>query len=160
MIATGIPTLPPIFRRIVRAFPATKNSSEIQSSLQGLTFRVILYGWVACTLGWILMGLSLCAVVEAIPSSHSMPGWIEAAPIMVASVSLAVVTGFLSLIPGGLFVREYVLDQLLNKDFGSVVAIVAAVLLRVVWIVTELAVSGILYIAASRTGGRQKKDGP
>ena len=65
---------------------------------------------------------------------------------MTASVCLAVVAGFLSLIPGGLGVRELVLDELMAEPFGRTVALVSAVLLRLVWLMTELAISGILYV--------------
>ena len=56
------------------------------------------------------------------------------------------VAGFLSLIPGGLGVREAVLDQLLKQPFGPLYAFVVPILLRLVWLLTELVVSGILYI--------------
>ena len=50
-----------------------------------------------------------------------------------------------NLLPGGLGVRELVLDELMVEPFGRVAAIVSAVLLRLVWLVTELIISGILY---------------
>ncbi len=59
----------------------------------------------------------------------------------------AVVAGFLSFIPAGAVVREAVLLELLAPQLGEANALVAAVLLRVVWLVSELVVSGILYMS-------------
>ena len=66
-------------------------------------------------------------------------------PLYVASVSLAMVAGFLSLIPGGAVVRELVLAELMAPRFGDVVAVVSALLLRLTWLVAELVISAILY---------------
>jgi uncharacterized membrane protein YbhN (UPF0104 family) len=56
-----------------------------------------------------------------------------------------VVLGFLSFIPGGFGVREMVLLPLLAPAFGEAGALVAAILLRLEWLVSELLVSSILY---------------
>ncbi len=57
------------------------------------------------------------------------------------------VAGFLSLIPGGIGVRELIVIPLLQPHFGAVVAIISAILLRVSWMVAELLMAGILYVA-------------
>ena len=72
-------------------------------------------------------------------------------PLYTASVSLAVVAGFLSGIPGGAVVREGILWVLLARQFTQPVALVAAVFLRLVWLLSELIFSGILYVAGRRT---------
>jgi uncharacterized membrane protein YbhN (UPF0104 family) len=50
------------------------------------------------------------------------------------------------LIPGGLGVRDWILMTLLAPQYGAKVAIVSAVLLRMVWLLSEVAVSAILYV--------------
>ena len=66
--------------------------------------------------------------------------------------ALAMVAGFLSLIPGGAFIREMVLTELIAPQFGDMVALVSAVVLRLVWLGGELVISGILYFIHPRKG--------
>ena len=67
--------------------------------------------------------------------------------VAVGLLSLAMVAGFLSLLPGGVGVRELVVMTLISVQpaYGPVVAIVSAVLLRFSWLMAELLVSAILY---------------
>ena len=98
------------------------------------------------------MGLSLWAVLKSLPHRRAAgPLVSQLWPRLTASVSLAVVAGFLSLLPGGLGVRELVLDELMTEPFGAMVALVSAVLLRFVWLLAELMVSVILYIELGKT---------
>ena len=60
------------------------------------------------------------------------------------------VAGFISLIPGGLGVRDWILMTLLAPQCGAKVALVSAVLLRIVWLLSEVAVSAILYVDVLR----------
>jgi uncharacterized membrane protein YbhN (UPF0104 family) len=143
----GVPTLPPIFRRVVLTLQVKRINPHIEAALQGLDWRLTLWGWVSMSAGWCLMGLSLWAALQALP-----PGLAEAAPrsthlpLLTATVALATVAGFVSFIPGGLGVRELVVIPLLAPVYGDVAAIVAAVLLRLIWLLAELATSGILYL--------------
>ena len=63
------------------------------------------------------------------------------------AVALAIILGFVSLIPGGLGVRELVLIPLLAKvaGLGTFVELISAVVLRLVWLLAELILSGLLY---------------
>ncbi|MCA9266782.1 MAG: hypothetical protein KDA60_23165, partial [Planctomycetales bacterium] len=99
---------------------------------------------------WCGLGLSLWAALRALPFFATELSFLAYFGLLLAAVSLAMVAGFLSLISGGLGVREWVLDELLSPLFGDVVALSATLLLRVVWLVTELAVSGILYVVIRR----------
>jgi uncharacterized membrane protein YbhN (UPF0104 family) len=71
-------------------------------------------------------------------------------PVIGAAVALAMVAGFVSFIPGGLGVREVVVVPLLAPLYGNVVALVSAILLRLVWLLAELAMSGIVYFLPKR----------
>jgi uncharacterized membrane protein YbhN (UPF0104 family) len=66
-------------------------------------------------------------------------------PLHTAAVTLATVTGFVSFVPGGAVVREAVLTELMIPHLGGAVALLSAILLRLVWLVAELVISGILY---------------
>ncbi len=146
MLTAGIPTWPPIFRWIVRRLKIVKFEPDVERALSAFTVRLMGFGWMANMVGWIFLGLSLWAILKAIPMQPPLDSPLALLPRTTASVCLAVVAGFLSLIPGGLGVRELVLDELMAEPFGPTVAIVSAVLLRLVWLMTELAISGILYL--------------
>jgi uncharacterized membrane protein YbhN (UPF0104 family) len=146
MLLSGVPTWPPVFRFLVRRFRVSVVRPNVELALQGFSWRVMFLGWAANMLGWGIMGLSYWAVLRALPIDLTLDPWYELWPRLTASVSLAVVAGFLSLLPGGLGVRELVLDELMTEPFGSMVALVSAVLLRFVWLLAELTVSVILYI--------------
>jgi glycosyltransferase 2 family protein len=66
-------------------------------------------------------------------------------PVMIAAVALATISGFVvAVVPGGLGVREGVMMSLLAPALGRDRAVVAAVLLRLVWVVAELAAAVVL----------------
>ena len=144
MIAAGLPTLPPVFRRLAAWLPMRTGDDVAPVDLHRVSYRLIAGGWVALACGWVLMGLSLWATLRAL----EVPGAdaIGQLPLYTASVALAVVAGFLSLVPGGAVIRELILAKLLVPQFGETVAVVSAILLRLVWLLSESGVSGILYI--------------
>jgi uncharacterized membrane protein YbhN (UPF0104 family) len=68
--------------------------------------------------------------------------------IMTASAALAIGAGFVSLIPGGLGVREFVFIMMLGPIFSSDVlgSVITPAILRVLWLVSEVVVAGILWM--------------
>lgn len=151
MLASGVPTLPPIFRQIVRMLRVGRIDAQVDDAIGGLRFPLMLWGWSTITAGWVLMGLSLWATLGAMPvlggTTYDVPPPLDQLPLLVASVALAMVAGFLSLLPGGVGVRDLLLITLLSGSYGQVTAIISAVLLRLVWLLSELLVSGILVMA-------------
>jgi uncharacterized membrane protein YbhN (UPF0104 family) len=89
------------------------------------------------------MGLSLWAVLKSVPAATA---GIDHIPLVTATVAMAMVAGFVSFVPGGLGVREVVVIPLLAPVYGHAVAIVSAILLRLVWLAVELMASGVLYV--------------
>lgn len=159
MLAAGLPTLPPVFRRLAHQVTSRRAAAEV--CLEGVTFRLMLAGWFGNLLGWGLMGLSLWAAVRALGVGEA--GSLALLPVFTASVALAVVAGFLSLIPGGALVRELVLAQVMVPVVGQAAALLSAVVLRLVWLVSELAISVILYglgMLASPSSQASKSDAP
>lgn len=144
-LSIGLPLLvlaaPRIFPRLAMAvsvpFPGVG-----REALPGFSAGLLLEGLAWSLLGWTLLGLSLVATVQAIdPGSLPASGW----PPAVAAVALATVAGFLvAIFPGGLVIREAVLTAALGPTLGAEPAIVAALVLRLVWVVAELACSGLL----------------
>ena len=134
----GLPLVSRIFNLIVKKLlppdPAA-GSAPLQASLGGF---VLLIG------GWWLHGLSLGLTIEAFTPgtlqwSH-WPGW-------TAGAALATVLGFVALFaPGGAGIREAVLMETLAPQLGSR-AVLAAGLLRIVWLAGELLAAGLFSIA-------------
>jgi uncharacterized membrane protein YbhN (UPF0104 family) len=147
MICAGVPTLPPVFRRIVGILGVRKFHADIGEVLHGLDFRLMLYGWVTVAIGWFLLGFSLWAVLRSIPSPEILAHPVALAdwPLTTACVALAMVAGFLSLIPGGIGIREAIVMALLAGPLGEGAAMVSAVLLRLVWLLAEVVLATILY---------------
>jgi glycosyltransferase 2 family protein len=144
MFCAGVPTLPPIFRRLVRMAGVRRVNPEIDVALAGLDARLMAFGWITVGLGWWLLGLSLWAVLKAI--AVPVPVTLQDVPLLTACVALAMVAGFLSLLPGGIGIREYVVMTLLAGPFGAGAAAVSAILLRLVWLLGELLLAGVLYL--------------
>ena len=78
--------------------------------------------------------------------------------LVLACVSLATVAGFVSLLPGGLGVRELVMIPLLGSRFGAPTALIAAVVIRIVWLASEVLVSAIMGSMSKRFVSKSKED--
>ena len=99
--------------------------------------------------GWGLLGLSTVAVVRAVSPGGVAPGlWL----LVSASVALATVAGFVvAVLPGGLGVREGVLMTTLTPALGQDTAVVAALALRLTWVVAEAAAAAVLTVVRPQT---------
>jgi hypothetical protein len=93
-----------------------------------------------------LLGLSQVAVVRAfVPAGTESVIGLGLVSVVIASVALATVAGFLvAVLPGGLGVREGVLMSVLAPAIGSDQAVIASLVLRLVWVVAELVAAAIL----------------
>jgi uncharacterized membrane protein YbhN (UPF0104 family) len=144
--AAGLPTLPPIFRRLVRFLQVRRANANIDVALDGLNFRLMFLGWSTMAVGWLFIGLSLWATLQATPAAvNQLTNPWHDIPLITACAALAMVAGFLSLIPAGLGPREWVIMTLLVPAYGPVAGIVSAVLLRLVWMGAEILFAGFLY---------------
>ena len=106
-------------------------------------------------LGWLLLGFSLWCTLRSVSAAGPyLTDLGHTLPLLTATVGLAMVAGFLSLIPGGLGVRDWILMTLLAPQYGAQLAVVSAVLLRIVWLLSEVVVSAILYVDVLRVRRR------
>ena len=106
--------------------------------------RLVAASLVLLVVGWSVHGLSLGLVLHAVGVPFDLADW----PLWTGAVALATSAGFLVLFaPGGLGVREGLLIEFLSAQaaIGPRQAIAAAVLLRIVWFVAEIAAAGSLY---------------
>jgi hypothetical protein len=146
----GIPILPGVFNwiaeRLARPFlPAGA------AELPRLGLSSLLGGLLQSSIGWMCLGTSLLTLLYAVrrdgEDAVRLP-WL----VCLAYVSLSYVAGFLTLpAPGGLGVREAIMQQLLADRLGgqlgdeaaATFAVVVVLLLRLVWTVTELSMAGL-----------------
>ena len=143
IIAAGLPIVPPVFRFIIRTLRIDRLSPKIGAAVENLDLRISLYAWLILPFSWLLVGFSLWSSIQLIGVDVSL----QEVPRLTACAGLAIVVGFLSMMPGGLGVREFVLItilQPLDPAFDASTTLVIAVVLRLVWLMTEAALTIIL----------------
>lgn len=144
MLVSGIVTWPPCFNWIASKLTRGRTSGVTY----GVDFSTMVFGWILLTAGWCINGFSLWLVVDSLPGTNLQIGHF---PVVLAAVTLATVGGFVSLLPGGLGVRELVMIPLLGSQFGATNALIAAILIRFVWLTAEFSSSGIIYLVTRLT---------
>ena len=150
MVCVGGPTLPPLYRRLVLFLGVRKINPNIDQALAGLDYRLMAYGWLRIAPGWFCFGLSLWATLRAIPETTSVAITLADWPFITVCYAMAILAGFIVMVPGGLGVREYVVMQVLAGPYGVGAAVVSAVLVRMVSLLTEVSCSGVLYLLKPR----------
>lgn len=151
-IALAIGTLPPILGPLGRLVLTVKPNWTVGHSLAFIGYRQFAMGWVVNIVVWSFLGLSFWATLRALLPAEQAP--LSGFPFYVAASALAMVAGFASLLPGGAFVREAVLIELLDPRYGAGTAVVAAIALRCVWLLSEVVISAILYPLGLRVWSR------
>jgi uncharacterized membrane protein YbhN (UPF0104 family) len=136
---------PPVFTRLagVISLPIPGVGPEALPRLSG---GLLMRGLLWSSLGWILLGLSQLAVVRAMDASAmARIPTLGLVPVVIAAVALATIAGFVvAVLPGGLGVREGVLMSALAPALGPDRSVVAALVLRLVWVAAELAAAAVL----------------
>ncbi len=144
VIAAAVPTVPPLFRVVLKRLNRGREKVVSWDAYDWSTFAA---GWLWMSGTWLLIGGAFAAIVYAIVPTAS------AADLLLASAAmgLAVVAGFVSLLPGGAGVRELILTAVLTPRLGPAAALTAALLARVVFLGVELAASAAAAIVLRRT---------
>lgn len=159
LVAAGLwavvsaPTNPAVFRRLVRYTGAGKLDPAMAEKLVHIRYRSLVTCWFEVATAWPLMGLSLWATARA-AGFHSRYGLLEEVAFCTASVAMSVVLGFLSFLPGGVGVRELALLELLTPMYQADGALIVSIVSRLVWVVAELMLAGVLYLSIVR--GRKR----
>jgi uncharacterized membrane protein YbhN (UPF0104 family) len=145
-LAFAFLVVPPLFGRLAGlvSLPIPGVGPE---DMPEITWRLLARGLFWSAVGWVLLGLSQLAIVRALdPDGTRALLALGLWPVVIASVALATVAGFVvAVLPGGLGVREGVLMSTLAPVLGSDQAVVASLLLRLVWVVAELAAAAIFF---------------
>jgi uncharacterized membrane protein YbhN (UPF0104 family) len=152
LAATALPVSPPALKFLLPKLQRGVPAATITAWKQRISWGLYLRGWVMLSVGWLLNGFGLMFVLQSLPSSQvsGSDGWTLYVSAT-GACALAVVAGFLSLLPGGAGVREVVLSVVLSPVVGPVAALCAALWMRLVWIGTELLV--VLLLLLPRTLG-------
>jgi len=171
-IVASLPTLPPVMSRITKYLFQKKNGLAESSSATGdgnseesaeaagyrnvqqNVWRLFFIGWFLSIVTWCLIGFSFSCVIMAIPTGEILPPPLMLFAIATAAISLAVVLGFASLIPGGAGVRELVLASILGIMITPTHGLLAAVLIRGIHIFTEavIAVGCWIWLRGNKIG--------
>ena len=142
MCGTVLPILPPVFRFVAK---------KCRIELEGLRFRTLAVGWVLNIPVWIMLGVSLWLTMLGF-GMESTSIFTEVL-LCILAVSMAVVFGFATPIPGGLGAREGAMVLILAPYFAAnpigtadpeALAFVIAAVQRVVSILAELTISVLL----------------
>jgi glycosyltransferase 2 family protein len=161
LVVVGFPIIPPVFNRLVKRLRSLKNlmagqptSEGIESTRLHVRLVVLLEGLVMTALGWLFLGASFWAVLQAVLENPRLPTISEWGQLS-AILSLAYVVGFVVIImPSGLGVREFFLRLFLvpelcrhwtGEDKAVVTAVLTVLLLRLVWTAAELVTAVIVY---------------
>jgi uncharacterized membrane protein YbhN (UPF0104 family) len=159
---TGIPILPGVFNRVAARL-ARPFVPKDAPPLPQLGFASLLGGLAQTSFGWLCLSASLQALLRGL-GRDELP-WLDC----LAYVSLSYVAGFLTLpAPGGLGVREAILQQLLARQFAprlgdvsaETFAVVVVLLLRLIWTVTELGLAAVSQLAVGSGQWVGKKTRP
>jgi uncharacterized membrane protein YbhN (UPF0104 family) len=152
----GIPILPGVFNRTIARL-AARFSASAALPLPRLGGMTLLSGMAFTGGTWALLGASLACVLRALrpETDWDAAEWLRC----VAFVAVSYVAGFVASTPGGLGVREFFLQQFLAPYLGGR-AVVAVLLLRVLWTVAELLAAAFCYwLPAVRVGGKCRAAG-
>jgi uncharacterized membrane protein YbhN (UPF0104 family) len=148
LVVTGLPTLPPVFKIALRFSGLKKFNPIAVEKLSLISGRVLALGWVTLAAGWWVQGLGLWAVLHALGAADAGP--LAFWPRYTAVIALSVVAGFLALLPAGVGAREFVTIELLTPVCGESMAVISAILLRLVTVVADVGISSILYFVRPR----------
>jgi uncharacterized membrane protein YbhN (UPF0104 family) len=141
LVLAGVPIVPAVFNRLVVRL--TRRFGGGAEPPRALGAGTLLFGLGLTACGWLLLGASLVGVVHALRPAHEVGVGLYLH--CVACVAVSWVAGFVVATPGGLGVRELIVQQMLVPRLGPVAAVVAAVLLRLLWTAAELVCAAALY---------------
>jgi hypothetical protein len=138
-----IVSLPQVFPRLSNLL-RTPFPGVGPEALPRFTGLMLVEGLLLSAAGWSLLGLSQVAVIRALaPSGVAFGYW----PMVLASVALATVSGFaVAVMPGGLGIRELIIMTTLAPAVGSDLAVVAALALRLAWVIGEVLAAALLTV--------------
>jgi hypothetical protein len=173
LVPIAVPLLPPVFNRLAHHLSLPFRDRE--AALPAVHHTHLGEGLLLTAAGWLLLGASLGAALHAILGPE-LPWSVKGLGRLAAIMGVSYVAGFIIVVaPSGLGVREFFLTLFLTPELAALpelgldvnaaraVAIVAVVVLRLVWTLSELVTVGLLLLsflpsllAARAKGGRRR----
>lgn len=147
MLLFGVLTLPPVFSQAINLAAKLKRAKNWDEAKFHLDWPTYFRAWSWSLLGWLLYGGAMFFVLQAV-STESLDGTMYG--LALTTICLATVGGFISMLPGGLGVRELVMLPLLAGSFSTSVALISAILMRLVCVAVELLLAAISHLASRR----------
>jgi uncharacterized membrane protein YbhN (UPF0104 family) len=147
MLLFGVLTLPPVFSQAIHLAAKMKRAKNWDETKFQLDWQTYFRAWSWSLLGWLLYGGAMFFVLRAV---SGMPLDGSAYGLALTTICLATVGGFISMLPGGLGVRELVMLPLLAGSFSTPVALISAILMRLVCVAVELLLAAISHFFARR----------
>lgn len=152
LAGTFLPTYPPLLRILIPKLQRGVEPETVAAWLARIDAKLFIRGWLWLSVTWLAFGLSLWLVLLGLPvADFSQASVLTVALSCLGACALAVVLGFVSLLPGGAGVREAVLSVVLAPVVGPTAALCGAVWLRVVWLAAELLMVGVLFVLKQRS---------
>lgn len=151
LLVTFLPTFPPLLRALLPRLQKGVDAETLSQWTARINWRLIARGWLTLAITWIGFGLSLLIVLYGLPSAQM--GNASTTTVLLSAFgasALAIVLGFVSLVPGGAGVREVVLSTVLTPVVGPTAALCSAIWLRIVWLLTELAMAALFGVLNAR----------
>ncbi|MDG3003779.1 lysylphosphatidylglycerol synthase domain-containing protein [Paludisphaera mucosa] len=148
---------PPVFRKCAGTF-LLKVPGVGADALPTLSWGLLGLGLARTGVAWVFLGLSQVAAARGLAGAGMGTTAFDPAtiPVVVASVALATVAGFVvAVAPGGLGVRESVLMYALGPAFGPGLAVAAALVLRLVWVAAEV-LAALVLVPLGRSSGPER----
>lgn len=153
-------SFPATFRWGFRTFLSRRGGGLLVEATRRLDFRTIAFGWGCGVATWLLAGASTYAAAAAVGAVPGHTFVLADYGRFTAAAALSVVAGFVSLLPGGLLAREWAMSQILAPVYGGALALVIPLVLRIVWLATEMIGALVLYIAHRSAWTSEIRTGP
>lgn len=148
-VLASLPTLPPVLRivtaRVTGWGKVFRSVDRSGVSAHRQAWALFVSGWFWSLLSWALIGAAFALVLAAMPASRPLPPPHHLYAVSLAAISLAMVVGFVSLLPGGVGARELVLITILAPAVGDGPALLAAIAARLMFLVVESVVGGAAW---------------
>jgi hypothetical protein len=155
LIPIAVPLLPPVFNRLAHHLSLPFRDRE--AALPAVHHTHLGEGLLLTAVGWLLLGASLGATLHAVLGPE-LPWSALGLGRLAAIMGVSYVAGFIIVVaPSGLGVREFFLTLFLTPELAALpglgldadatraVAVLAVLVLRLVWTLAELVTVGLLY---------------
>lgn len=136
------PVCPPLMRRLIAVVQkgVVQKGIDDDDALASLSWGLLVEAIFASLLSWLLIGLSFTFLIAAIPAFEPIANLPPIGSLYwtaTSAISLGMVLGFASLLPGGAGVREFVTLLVLSPVIGPTHALLAVIAARLMFILTE-----------------------